>query len=120
MFTLFIITYFLLTLLLCAIPAHSISGIHSPLPISPKVDIADNLWLLDLYHVLLNRDQDADGYRVNLQALQFGGQSRDDVYDSFVYSQEFQLNPSLQVVRHLNAHFNKTRELHNTYYFHTG
>jgi hypothetical protein len=92
----------LFTLLLWAYPARSISGIHSPIPIAPKVDIADNLWLLDLYFVLLNREQDAVGYRDNLQAMQFGGQSRQVVYDSFIYSQEFQSNPSLQVILKLS------------------
>lgn len=73
-----------------------IPGINTPISIDPKVDIDDNLWLLDLYPIILGRSQDAEGYRTNLNALQRNGQTRNDIYNAFVNSKEFQSNPSLQ------------------------
>jgi hypothetical protein len=53
-----------------------IPGVHTPLPIDPTVSIPDNHWLLDLYRVVLDREHDAAGYKVNRKALEAGNAGR--------------------------------------------
>lgn len=69
-------------------------GVHVPRTVDPVVDIQHNHWLLDAYRVVLGREHDPAGYRVNYAALQ-STSSREDIVAAFVASAEFRANPSL-------------------------
>lgn len=71
-----------------------IPGVHTPRPVDPVVDIQHNQWLLDAYRVLLGREHDPAGYRVNYAALQ-SGQTREQLAGAFTGSAEFTGNPAL-------------------------
>ncbi len=75
-------------------PFTPVPGVHTPLPIDPVVDIQHNQWLLDAYRIVLGREHDAGGYRVNYGALQ-SGSTREQIVQAFVASAEFRGNAAL-------------------------